>query len=90
MPVYEYRCQKCGHVFTNRFRTLRAIKEEGAPACPACGASQVQRLLSTVSVLGGGEASAGEAAGETTTTDKPRLFGRKELNQVLEERKRAG
>jgi putative FmdB family regulatory protein len=90
MPVYEYRRQKCAHVFTNHFHTWRATKEEDAPSCPACGAREVRRLLSAASAPGGGEASTGEAVERTATPDRPRLFGRKELNQAREERKRTG
>lgn len=86
MPVYEYRCQRCGHIFSHRFRTLRAAAEEGTPPCPACGARQVRRLLSAPAVVGGSVGGEEEQAEETVT--RPPLFGRKELEQVLKERER--
>ena len=86
MPVYEYRCQTCGHIFSRRFHTLRAAEEEGVPPCPACGAPQVRRLLSAPAVVGGSPGGGEEQAEETAT--KPPLFGRKELEQVLKERER--
>lgn len=88
MPIYEYRCQTCGHIFSRRFPTLRAAEEEGAPPCPACGDRRIQRLFSAPAVVGG-SASGGEGPAEETVTPPP-LFGRKELEQVLKERKRAG
>ncbi|MBI2165836.1 MAG: zinc ribbon domain-containing protein [Chloroflexi bacterium] len=42
MPIYEYRCSKCGHAFEQR----RSFKEADAPAaCPECQ-GQAERLLS--------------------------------------------
>jgi len=33
MPIYEYRCGKCGHLFEE----LRSYRERKAPAaCPKC------------------------------------------------------
>jgi len=90
MPIYEYRCQQCNRVFSHLFRTLRAAEEEGAPPCPACGAREVRRIVSPVAVLSGSKTSAGEQAEKTATESRPQLFGRKELNQILQERKRLG
>jgi len=40
MPIYEYECTSCGHLFE------RIIKVgEEAPACPACGAKRPQRRI---------------------------------------------
>jgi putative FmdB family regulatory protein len=44
MPLYEYRCEKCGHRF-ELWQRLGAGKE--GVQCPKCGADQVTRLLST-------------------------------------------
>ncbi len=86
MPVYEYRCQECAHLFSHYFRTLRLAEEESAPPCPACGAHQVQRLISRMAVVGGREARAGAAAEKDVTPSQAPLFGRKELHQALKER----
>lgn len=40
MPIYDYQCRSCGH----RFDQLVKLGE--TPACPACGASDPQRLSS--------------------------------------------
>ena len=40
MPLYEYRCGKCG-----RFETLQKFSEGPLSACPTCGES-VERLIS--------------------------------------------
>ncbi len=56
MPIYEYRCRECGERFED-FRSIHASDDEAA--CPRCGATKAQRLLSTFSSPGGGEASGG-------------------------------
>ncbi|NLF31791.1 MAG: zinc ribbon domain-containing protein [Planctomycetes bacterium] len=53
MPVYEYRCQQCGHEFENLARTMNAK----APACPKCGGA-AGRKLSTFGVAVKAEAPA--------------------------------
>ncbi len=40
MPMYEYRCSKCG----NEFEEL--VFGDETPACPACHAAETEKLLS--------------------------------------------
>jgi len=57
MPIYEYRCEGCGEV-TEVF--TRSMNGTEAPACPACGGTEMTRLLSAAAVtVKGGEAHAG-------------------------------
>jgi len=46
MPIYEYRCKKCGHVFEQL--VLSSDKGEGYP-CPECGDEDTSRLMSSFS-----------------------------------------
>jgi putative FmdB family regulatory protein len=85
MPIYEYRCSQCGKVFGHRFRTLKAAEEGGSPPCPLCGASEVERLISSVAVLGREAGSGGESEG-ATIEGRSEVFGRKELNKALKDR----
>ena len=44
MPIYEYRCLECGRpssVFT------RSVSQEVEPVCAHCGATTLQRLISS-------------------------------------------
>ena len=34
MPIYEYKCTKCGHIFEE----LRSITDGEGATCPKCGA----------------------------------------------------
>lgn len=47
MPIYEYRCRKCGTKST--FLTL-SVKAALEPACRKCGSPDVFKLVSRVSV----------------------------------------
>ena len=44
MPVYEYRCNACGHRFSTLARRISAAADEAA-RCPVCGAA-AQRAIS--------------------------------------------
>ena len=46
MPIYEYRCRKCGEVFEK----IQKV-EEGAKSlkCPYCGAQKPEKVLSSFS-----------------------------------------
>ncbi|OGV71606.1 MAG: hypothetical protein A3K18_22300 [Lentisphaerae bacterium RIFOXYA12_64_32] len=45
MPIYEYKCKKCG----NRFEHLARRLAETAPDCPKCGTPKPVKQLSTFS-----------------------------------------
>ncbi|MGB9454803.1 MAG: zinc ribbon domain-containing protein [Bryobacteraceae bacterium] len=43
MPLYEYRCQKCGKTF----EMLRRMRDADSDLeCPECQSEEVERLLS--------------------------------------------
>ena len=44
MPIYEYRCKSCDH----EFETL--VRSGETPVCAACGAVDLERLLSLPAV----------------------------------------
>lgn len=60
MPIYDFACRACGEAFEE------LTKLEEVPPCPACGAVEVDRLLSAPSRppqfgLRGGDARRSEA-----------------------------
>jgi putative FmdB family regulatory protein len=51
MPLFEYRCSRCDHVF-------EALVRDGAtPGCPKCHATNPDRLLSAVAARASGARS---------------------------------
>ncbi|MBF0284267.1 MAG: zinc ribbon domain-containing protein [Magnetococcales bacterium] len=48
MPVYDYKCDGCGH----RFEEIHAMDATPISVCPACGASKARKLLTTGGLIG--------------------------------------
>jgi putative FmdB family regulatory protein len=48
MPVYEYKCQKCGAAFEIMVRSHEASPDL---KCPSCGAANVQKIFSVPALV---------------------------------------
>jgi putative FmdB family regulatory protein len=60
MPIYEYRCNDCGKVFS-KLQRMGATAE--GVTCPACGSKNVERMVSSfASATSGAGAGAGSSA----------------------------
>jgi len=46
MPIYEYRCKKCGEKFEKLVRFSTSTSEI---ECPKCGGRRVEKLISAFS-----------------------------------------
>ena len=57
MPIYEYRCTECGRNFE-----LLILKASQPIACPSCGTTSVERLLSTFAATSESSRQASTAA----------------------------
>jgi len=42
MPIYEYRCQACGH----QLEAIQKISDPVLTECPSCGQAELKKLLS--------------------------------------------
>ena len=42
MPIYEYECNSCGHVFD----ALQKMNDDPLTDCPECGKADLRKLLS--------------------------------------------
>ncbi len=42
MPIYEYKCQSCGH----ELEKLQRMNDERLKDCPECGKAELHRLVS--------------------------------------------
>lgn len=54
MPIYEYKCTKCGYVF-EAFQRMGADGSE--LNCPVCNAAKPKKLFSSFASSGGGSDS---------------------------------
>jgi len=43
MPIYEYKCEACGHVF----ESLQKISDAPLVECPVCGKETLRKLISS-------------------------------------------
>ena len=43
MPIYEYKCESCGH----QLEALQKMSDAPLVECPACKAPQLKKLMST-------------------------------------------
>lgn len=46
MPLFDFRCTRCGH----QFEALVRSQDVDAPRCPSCQAAALERLLPTFAV----------------------------------------
>lgn len=66
MPIYEFRCLDCQHIF----ELLELSKEDRVEAkCPECGCDSLERVLSRTSYNMGGRRS-GAGSGGTSVNSR--------------------
>ncbi len=56
MPIYEYKCQKCGQKFEQRVGYFQSNK---SARCPQCGYELAERIFSPISSNTGGCSTGG-------------------------------
>lgn len=69
MPVYDFKCKKCGRV-----SEVLVLPGKAGPdvICPECGSSSLERLISASCLLKTSNSSSGETCcGRTERCDKP-------------------
>lgn len=61
MPIFEYRCDTCGH----EFEELESVADRDKPRkCPECGKKGVERVISVFAAkVGGSHSSPGCGSG---------------------------
>ena len=60
MPLFEFRCHKCGHQFEELMTTSEV--NEGKVKCPACSSKRVEREFSAFAT-GSGDGGGGLPSG---------------------------
>ncbi len=84
MPIYEYRCESCGH----RMEAIQKFSDPVLTECPGCGKAALKKLLSAAgfqlkgsgwyasdSKGSGGKKSDGESGGSSESGSKPHGCG---------------
>jgi putative FmdB family regulatory protein len=55
MPIFEFRCKKCGQVFEEFVFSSKTDFDD--LACPTCGEKKSEKLMSSFSSAGGNSSS---------------------------------
>ncbi|MCL4562409.1 MAG: zinc ribbon domain-containing protein [Chloroflexi bacterium] len=50
MPLYEYRCSQCGHIFE---KMVRFSEANIPPECPICNSRLTQKQITSFATSGG-------------------------------------
>lgn len=50
MPIYDYKCSKCGH----RFSQMAGVEDRKKVSCPECKSKEVKLLITGCSINTGG------------------------------------
>lgn len=67
MPIYEYKCQKCGHIT----EFLESMSASGKHACESCKSLKTEKILSSFATSNTDSACPSSAAcpsGDTCST----------------------
>jgi putative FmdB family regulatory protein len=59
MPIFEYKCQRCGKTFESFSQRASAIRP---PVCPACGSKDAERIFSVFAGRVAGNGGCGTTA----------------------------
>ena len=71
MPIFDFKCGACAHEFE------KLVRSDATPACPSCGANEVERQLSLPAVKS--ETTRGLAMAAAKRRD--RAQGRERVNE---------
>lgn len=75
MPFFTYRCTACDSVF----ETL--VRGDEAPACPQCGAPQLERQMSAAALHGKTKAAMGAARAQAAREGLLSNYSKAELRR---------
>jgi putative FmdB family regulatory protein len=70
MPLYEYRCQKCGHEFEKMVRFSEASL---SPVCPNCSSQETGKKISLFATHGGATATVSASSSSSCGTSSGRF-----------------
>ncbi len=65
MPIYEFKCRKCGETFDVLYRSR---DEKVAVACPECKSTKTRRMMSAFAGKIGNTSAGGASCGSCAAT----------------------
>ncbi len=71
MPIYEFRCNRCGITFE---QLILSSDEEEEVSCPSCGERDTCRLMSSFSCGSSGIGKALSSGGSSACSPSPSGF----------------
>ena len=95
MPIYEYQCNDCGHVFD----ALQKMSDPALTDCPDCGKPELRKLLSAPNfrLKGGGwyetdfkDGKKRNLAGDAAKTDTKKSDSSKAVTPAKDSKPAAG
>lgn len=66
MPIFEYRCEECGHRFDAFFRRADEADEKEIN-CSKCGSGKVRKMFSAIGIGGIERGGLGDSCGTSST-----------------------
>ncbi len=66
MPIFEYRCEECGHRFDAFFRRAEDADTEKLE-CAKCGSSKVKKMFSVIGIGGSDKGQTLDGCGTRST-----------------------
>jgi putative FmdB family regulatory protein len=71
MPIYEFKCNRCGYTFE---QLILSSHEEKNVNCPSCREGDTSKLMSSFSCGSGGIGKAVSSGGSSACSPSPRGF----------------
>jgi putative FmdB family regulatory protein len=81
MPTYEYRCNVCSQRFSQFYRSMAIAQGAACPPCPACGALDTARAMSTFAAQTGAGASASDSESGSHTRSPAQATPREQIDR---------
>jgi putative FmdB family regulatory protein len=70
MPIYDYRCNACGHRFDVFYKSIQSAAQAALPLCPACQSADTLRVVSSFALHGPAHVDAKEASAQTAAAQR--------------------
>ena len=70
MPIYEFECNDCGHIFSKLYRKVQGSDEGTPPPCPECKSHNTRRTVTSFAVHGPSQPDPQEIAAQQEEAER--------------------